>query len=514
MTDDTAADRDTVAENGPARLGDMDAEAFRRHGHALVDWIADYLNNADRYPVLSKNAPGAVRDALPPSPPAEGVAFDAIFRDFERVILPGITHWNHPGFFAYFAISGAAPGVLAEFLSAALNVQAMLWRTSPAATELEGVTLGWLRQLLGLPDAFEGVIYDTASISSLHALAAARHRAVADVRTRGLAGRPDIGSLRVYASEQAHSSIDKAIMTLGLGHDALGRIPADAEFRMRPDALREAIAADRARGVTPLAVVATVGTTSTTSVDPVGPIARICADEGVWLHVDAAYAGVAALVPETRDVLAGCDRADSFVVNPHKWLFTPFDLSAFYCRRMDTLRDAFSLTPDYLQTQEAAEVRNLMDTGLQLGRRFRSLKLWAILRHFGSEGIRDRLAEHMRLARLFAAWVDESPDFERLAPVPFSVVCFRARGRGAAAPADGAGADGGASATAGADDAGTDALNERLIEAVNGTGEVFLSHTRLDGRFTVRLAIGHVRTEERHVRRAWELLNEKLRVLR
>ena len=514
MADDTAASG-TVASNDPARLGDMDAEAFRRHGHALVDWIADYLNDTERYPVLSRNAPGAVRDALPPSPPAKGVPFDAILRDFERVILPGITHWNHPGFFAYFAISGAAPGVLAEFLSAALNVQAMLWRTSPAATELEEVTLGWLRQLLGLPDAFEGVIYDTASISSLHALAAARHRTVADVRTRGLAGRPDLGPLRVYASEQAHSSIDKAIMTLGLGHDALARVPADAEFRMRPDALREAIAADRARGVTPLAVVATVGTTSTTSVDPVGSIARICADEGLWLHVDAAYAGVAALVPETRDVLAGCEQADSFVVNPHKWLFTPFDLSAFYCRHMDTVRDAFSLTPDYLQTLEAVEVRNLMDTGVQLGRRFRSLKLWAILRHFGSEGIRDRLAEHMRLARLFAAWVDESPDFERLAPVPFSVVCFRAAPRGS--PVAGAGdaaTEEAIPAASGAIDTETDALNERLIEAVNATGEVFLSHTRLNGRFTIRLAIGHVRTEERHVRRAWDLLNETLRTLR
>ncbi|MCY4024695.1 MAG: pyridoxal-dependent decarboxylase, partial [Acidobacteria bacterium] len=333
-------------------------------------------------------------------------------------------------------------------------------------------------------------------------------------RTRGLAGRPDIGPLRDYASEQAHSSIDKAIMTLGLGHDALAHIPADAGFRMRPEVLREAIAADRARGVTPLAVVATVGTTSTTS-DPVRPIARICAAEGLWLHVDAAYAGVAALVPETRDVLAGCDRADSFVVNPHKWLFTPFDLSAFYCRHMDTVRDAFSLTPDYLQTLEAVEVRNLMDTGVQLGRRFRSLKLWAILRHFGSEGIRDRLAEHMRLARLFAAWVDESPDFERLAPVPFSVVCFRAAPRGnAVAGAGNAGPDEAIPAASGAIDAEADALNERLIEAVNATGEVFLSHTRLEGRFTVRLAVGHVRTEERHVRRAWDLLNEKLRALR
>ena len=304
-------------------------------------------------------------------------------------------------------------------------------------------------------------------------------------------------------------------MTLGLGHDALARVPADAGFRMRPEALRDAIAADRARGVTPLAVVATVGTTSTTSVDPVGPIADICAAEGLWLHVDAAYAGVAALVPETRDVLAGCDRADSFVVNPHKWLFTPFDLSAFYCRHMDTVRDAFSLTPDYLQTLEAVEVRNLMDTGVQLGRRFRSLKLWAILRHFGSEGIRDRLAEHMRLARLFAAWVDESPDFERLAPVPFSVVCFRAVLGGSAVAGSGdAGSEEATPAAAGAIDAGTDALNERLLEAVNATGEVFLSHTRLDGRFTVRLAIGHVRTAERHVRRAWDLLREKLSALR
>ena len=503
----------------------MDAEAFRRHGHALVDWIAAYLSDNERYPVLSRNVPGAVRDALPSSPPAEGVPFDAIFRDFERMVLPGVTHWNHPGFLAYFAISGAAAGVLAEFLSAALNVQAMLWRTSPAATELEEVTLGWLRQLLGLPDTFDGVIYDTASISSLHALAAARHRAVADVRTRGLAGRPDLGPLRVYASEQAHSSIDKAIMTLGLGHDALARIPADAEVRMRPDALREAVAADRARGATPLAVVATVGTTSTTSVDPVRPIARLCADERIWLHVDAAYAGVAALVPETRHVLDGCDRADSLVVNPHKWLFTPFDLSAFYCRHMDTVRAAFSLTPDYLQTLENVEVRNLMDTGVQLGRRFRSLKLWAILRHFGSDGIRDRLAEHMRLARLFAAWVDESPDFDRLAPVPFSVVCFRAKlGSGAGTEDTGSG---GATETTdktniggdktGTDDTGsaeTDTLNERLLEAVNATGEVFLSHTRLNGRFVIRLAVGHVRTEERHVRRAWELLNEKLRALR
>ena len=474
----------------------MDSEAFRREGHALVEWIAAYLDGSERYPVLSRAAPGEVRDAIPATPPTGSASFDEIFRDFERVIVPGLTHWNHPGFFAYFAISGSAPGVLAEFLSAALNVQAMLWRTSPAATELEEVTLGWLRQLLGLPDAFEGVIYDTASVSTLHALAAARQRVAPDTRTRGMAGRGDLPALAVYASEQAHSSVDKAVMTLGLGLDAIRKIPVDDRFRMRVDALRAAIAADRSAGVAPMAVVATLGTTSTTSVDPVQEIATVLAGDAIWLHVDAAYAGAAALAPGMRDVMAGCALADSVVMNPHKWLFTPFDLSAFYCRRMDEVRAAFSLTPDYLRTPEAdAGVRNLMDTGVQLGRRFRALKLWAVLRYFGSDGIGERLAEHLRLAQLFAGWVDESGLFERLAPVPFSVVCFRARPEGDASDED------------------LDLLNERLLDAVNATGDVFLSHTKINGAYALRLAIGHIRTEERHVRRAWDVLNEQLALL-
>ena len=485
-----------MAADRPDALGDMAPEEFRRHGHALVDWIAAYLSQDDRYPVLSRAAPGDVRERLPAAPPAAGTPFDAIFEDFERQLLPGITHWNHPGFFAYFAISGSGPGVLAELLSAALNVQAMLWRTSPAATELEEVALGWLRQLLGLPDAFEGVIYDTASVASLHALAAAREAAVPDVRGAGLAGRAELAPCRVYLSEHAHSSIDKAVMTLGLGQRALQRIAVDAEFRMRPAALRAAIAADRAAGRTPLAVVATVGTTSMTSVDPVPAIADVCAAEGIWLHVDAAYAGAAALVPETAYVMDGCGRADSVVVNPHKWLFTPFDLSAFYSRRMDTIRAAFALTPDYLATPEAGRVRNLMDTGVQLGRRFRALKLWAVLRYFGADGIRARLAEHMRLARLFAAWVDASDDFERLAPVPLSVVCFRARPRGWQQPGDDR------------QDGRIERLNAQVLETVNASGDVFLSHTRIDGRFALRLAIGHIRTEQRHVERAWTLLRE------
>ncbi|HEU4927790.1 MAG TPA: pyridoxal-dependent decarboxylase [Vicinamibacterales bacterium] len=461
---------------------DMDPEAFRKEAHRIADWIADYFAAPDRYPVLSRVRPGEIRSALPSSAPEHGESFDAILSDFERVIIPGITHWNHPGFFAYFAISGSGPGVLAEFLSAALNVQAMLWRTSPAATELEEVTLAWLRQLIGLPDSFEGVIYDTASITTLHALAAAREVAVPDVRSHGLSGRAEIPRLRVYCSEHAHSSVDKAVILLGLGQEALCRIEADAEFRIRPDALAAALDEDRRLGFIPIAVVATVGTTSATSVDPLGAVAAICARARVWLHVDAAYAGVAAMLPEYHSLLKDAAGADSVVLNPHKWLFTPFDLSVLYCRRMDAVRAAFSLTPEYLKTSESSDVRNLMDTGIQLGRRFRALKLWMVLRHFGAAGIRERLSEHIRLARLFARWVDESPEFERTAPVPFSVVCFRARA--------------------------TDEFNAALLDRLNASGEVFLSHTKLAGRYTLRLAIGNLHTTERHVARAWHLIRQ------
>ncbi len=467
----------------------MDPADFRRHGHALVDWIADYLAHAERYPVLSRVSPGDLLKALPPTAPEDGEAFDVVFQDFERLIVPALTHWNHPGFFGYFAISASASGVLAEFLSAALNQQAMLWRTSPAATELEEVALGWLRTLLGLPAAFEGVIYDTASISTLHALAAAREAAVPGVRERGL-GAAGGRALRVYCSEHAHSSVDKAVMLLGLGHESVRHIPADERFRMRVDALRDAVDRDIAEGAVPIAVVATIGTTATTSVDPVREIADLCVAHQIWLHVDAAYAGVTAMLEDCRPHFDGWDAADSVVVNPHKWLFVPFDLSAFYCRRMDTLRQTFTLVPEFLRTQDGARgARNLMDTGIQLGRRFRALKLWMVLRHFGAERIRETMAHHMRLAQTFAAWVDAHPDFERLAPVPFSVVCFRAR------PADGRWSG-----------AQLDALNERLLDSVNRSGDVFLSHTRLADRFVLRLAIGHLRTSEVHVGRAWALL--------
>jgi aromatic-L-amino-acid decarboxylase len=469
----------------------MDAETFRIEGHRLIDWIANFFEHIEDFPVLARVKPGDITRQLPEHPPAEPESFDRIFADFERVLLPGTTHWNHPGFFAYFATSGSGPGVLAELLSAALNAQAMLWRTGPAATELEEVALSWLRQLMGLPSSFEGVIYDTASISSLHALAAARQAAVPLVKELGLAARPDIAKLTVYCSEEAHSSIDKAVMLIGLGRSAIRKIATDEALRMRPDALSDAIDRDRRDGLTTMAVVATVGTTSTTSVDPVEEIADICQARGIWLHIDAAYGGVAAILPQMRGILKGADRADSLVVNPHKWLFTPFDLSVLYCRRMDVVRDAFSLIPAYLQTGEAEGVRNLMDTGIQLGRRFRSLKLWAILRYFGAEGLQSRLAEHIRLARLFAGWVDASDRFERLAAVPFSVVCFRAMSAGLGEPE-------------------AEELNQRLLDAVNAGGEIFLSHTRVRERFALRLAVGNIRTTERHVTRAWEILNDTL----
>ena len=476
---------------GEQPFGDMEPEAFRREAHRIADWIADYLADPGRYPVLSRVSPGDIAHALPSEAPLRGEPFDRIFEDFERVILPGITHWNHPGFFAYFAITGSAPGILAEFLSAALNVQAMLWRTSPAATELEEVTLAWLRRLVHLPDTFEGVIYDTASISTLHALAAARERAIPSVRSQGLHAA---GRFRIYCSDQTHSSIDKAVILLGFGQDALRKIPSDAEFRMRVDALADAIAEDRANGWTPLAVVATVGTTSSTSRDPVAEVASVCEREDVWLHVDAAYAGVAAMVPGYEQILDGAGRADSIVLNPHKWLFTPFDLSVLYTRHMDVVRAAFSLTPEYLKTAEAAVARNLMDTGIQLGRRFRALKLWMVLRHFGADGLRARLAEHMRLARLFGEWVDSAPDFERMAPIPFSVVCFRA------APAELRG-----------NESALDELNSRLVDEVNQSGQVFVSHTRLNSHFVIRLAIGNLHTTEQHVHYAWSLVCNLLR---
>ncbi len=472
------------------RTGDIPIEEFKRAASRAIDWIASYLTHPEEYPVLARVKPGEVKTALPASAPRAGEPLDDVLDDFEKVVVPGITHWNHPCFFAYFGITGSAPGILGELLSAALNVNGMLWQTSPAATELEELALDWLRQLLGLPSEFDGVIMDTASVSTLCAIAAARH-ALSDleIRERGMSGRSDLPLLRLYTSEQAHSSVEKAALVLGIGKAGVRKIPTDASFRMDAGALESAIAEDRAAGHRPFCVTATVGTTSTTSIDPVPAIAEICRREGLWLHVDAAYAGSAAVIPEYRHVLAGCDAATSIVVNPHKWLFTPIDCSALYTTRPDALTGAFSLVPEYLRTGVDGEIRNYMDWGVSLGRRFRALKLWMVLRCFGTDGIAVRLKEHMRLAQEFAGWVIQHPEFERLAPTPLSVICFRAR-----------------PSHIHDDEEALNAFNERLLQRLNAGGEIYLSHTTLDGRYTLRLAIGNVRTEERHVARAWELV--------
>jgi len=455
--------------------------------HRVADLVADYLEGVGDRPVLPAVAPGEVRRVLPASPPAAPEPVDTILDDYLRVIEPNLTHWNHPGFFAYFGITGSGPGILGETLAAALNVNAMLWRTGPAATELEERVCDWLGQMMELPRDFHGHINDTASSSSLVALAAARHRLPGlDVRVKGLSGRPDLPPLTVYASDQAHSSIDKSAIVLGVGQENVRRLASDDSFRMSVPALAEAIARDRAEGRLPMAVVATAGTTSTTSVDPVPEIADLCEREGIWLHVDAAYAGSAAICPELRAVMPGLERADSLVVNPHKWLFTPVDCSVLFVRDPALLKAAFSLVPEYLRTDEAAEVTNLMDLGFQLGRRFRSLKLWMVIRAFGVEGLRERIREHCAMARGLADRIAADPRFELAAPVPFSTVCFRALRPGP--PAD------------------QDRFNERLMARVNAAGPVFLSHTGLKGRYTLRVAIGNLRTERQHVEALWDLV--------
>ncbi|MDT7603812.1 MAG: aromatic-L-amino-acid/L-tryptophan decarboxylase [Acidobacteriota bacterium] len=480
-------------------LGDMSAEDFRRYGREVVDWIADYFESIERRPVLAQVQPDELIAKLPAAPPEHGETMDAILADVDRLIAPALTHWSHPSFFAYFATSTSAPGIFGELLCAAFDAKALLWRTAPASQELEEVALSWLRQMTGLPESFAGIIYDTASVSSLHAIAAAREGLDLKIREDGMSGRADLPLLRVYCSEQSHSSIEKAVITLGLGQRSLRKIPTDAEFRMDAGALARAVEEDKLAGFVPFCVVATVGTTSTTSVDPVERIADVCEQHKLWLHVDAAYAGSAAVVPELRHLLAGCERADTLVMNPHKWLFTPFDLSVLYCRRMDLLHRAFSLVPEYLRTLETnwQQVRNHSEYGIQLGRRFRALKLWMIIRYFGREGLAARIREHCRLARLFASFVEESPDWELLAPTPLSVVCFRA------APARD-------SETNDEREARLDALNEQIINSINASGAAFLTHTKLNGRFTIRLAIGNIRTTEAHVRKVWELLQEQL----
>ena len=465
----------------------MSAEDFRRFGHEIVDWIAGYFENIESFPVLSQNEPNELKNALPKSAPTQGEDFSDVLKDVDKLILPAVTHWNHPNFHGLFSTSTSSVGVFGEVFSAAFDMKAMLWRTSPASTELEEVVLDWLRQMMRLPEDFKGIIYDTASVSTLHAIAVARERLNLRIREDGMSGRTDLPLLRVYSSEHVHSSIDKAVIMLGLGQKSLRKIPVNERFEMIPEKLSEAVEEDKANGYLPFCVVPTIGTTSSSSVDDVGRIADICEKNNLWLHVDTAYAGATAIVPEFQKYFKGMERADSIVTNPHKWLFTPFDLSVLFVKDLDLLKKTFALVPEYLKTNET--VNNQMDYGIQLGRRFRSLKFWFILRYFGQEGLQERIREHCRLARLFAAWVAESENFEILAPVPFALVCSRACPKKV-------------------DD--LDVFNENLMNKINASGEAYLSHTKLGGKFTLRLSIGSIRVEERHIRKVWDLLNKSL----
>ncbi|MFH1680913.1 MAG: pyridoxal-dependent decarboxylase [Candidatus Eisenbacteria bacterium] len=484
----------TVTRNENRERGDLPAEDFLRAGDRALRWIARYLEETREFPVRSSGGEGELLAAIPDEMPEEGEPLERIEEDFVRIVLPHVTHWNHPRFFAYFAITGSMPGILGELYSAALNTNAMKWITCPASVELEKGMLLWLGRALGLPDAFSGILADAASTSTLLSLAVAREKATGfDCRRRGLGGRS--APLRLYASEEAHVSVEKAAILLGIGLDHVARIPSDRKYRLDPGALRERVRADRAAGLLPFAVVATAGTTATNSVDPIPAIAEIAEEEGLWLHVDAAYAGAAALLPEKRGLFAGWERADTIVVNPHKWLFTPIDASAFFFRDPDAFRRAFSVVPEYLRTADEAD--NPMDYGFQLGRRFRALKLWFVFRAYGRRGIEERIRHHIRLAREFADWIDGDPEWERLAPAPFSTVCFRWLGHAGRPRTEEDLAE----------------RNEALLERINRSGEAYLSHAALKGRAALRLAVGNVRTTRADVQRVREKLIEEARAV-
>ncbi len=465
----------TNAPDQPETPLDPDVREMREAGHRLVDWIADYLENIREHDVLSRVQPGEVTAGLPAQPSMEGRSYDALLEQFRGTLLPGVTHWNHPRFFAYFSITGSQAGLLGEMLASALNVNGMLWRTSPAATELETVVLDWLRGLLGLPEGLFGIINDTASINSFLALAAAREALGLDIRGRGMTGR-DLPRMRIYCSDQAHSSIDKAALALGFGSVGIRHIESDDDLVMKVADLKAAIASDRQNGILPCAVVATCGTTSTASVDPIEAIAAVAEREDLWLHVDAAYGGSAMIVEENRTRWKGINRADSIVVNPHKWLFTPIDCSVLYTRRPEVLRETFSLVPEYLKTSDAPEVINYMDYGLQLGRRFRALKLWMVLEHYGTDRLKQRIREHIGYAERLAGEIDAMDDAELLAPQSFSVVVFRRVVRNGSGKID---------------EVASEKASAALLDTINATGRCYVSHTRLHGRYGIRVAIGN-----------------------
>jgi aromatic-L-amino-acid/L-tryptophan decarboxylase len=462
-------------------------EVFRKEAHKLVDWIADYYNEIEKYPVKAGIKPGSVFAQIPAAPPEAPEEMDVIFKDFKDIILPGITHWQNPSFFAYFPSNSSFPSLLGEFLSSALGAQCMKWETSPAATELEEAVMIWLRKMTDLPDSFTGVIQDTASTSTLAAIISARERAT------GFAVNNDgmTSVMRVYCSSEAHSSVEKAVKIAGIGKNNLVKIATDEQFRMNPADLEKAITCDLKNGLLPVCVVAAIGTTGCTAVDPLQEIAEICSKHRIWLHVDAAFAGSALLLPEYRWIIKGVEKADSLVFNPHKWLFTHFDCSAYFVKDVETLIDTFKLIPEYLKTQIPEHVNDYSNWGIQLGRRFRALKLWFVIRSFGIKGLQERLREQLAIALELKSWIEQSPDFEILAPVHFNLVCFRFHPAGKDGPDE------------------LDRLNEKLILEVNKTGRMYITHTKLNGMYSLRMVTAQTNVQLHHVKNAWDLIVEK-----
>jgi aromatic-L-amino-acid decarboxylase len=475
-------------ENGHRNII-MEKEKFRKIGYEFIDWVAGYMEDVEKLPVMSQAKPGQIKSRIPHDPPLQGEEMEKIFDDFKRDIIPGITHWQHPSWFAYFPANNSPPSILAELLTAALGAQCMIWQTSPAAAELEEVTLEWLRKMLGLPEGMSGVIHDTASTATLCALLTAREKATDFASNQMGLKKP----LVVYASEEAHSSIEKDVKIAGFGRENLHFIPSDDAFAVIPDELEKAIIADKKRGLIPCCFVATIGTTSSTGVDLLVPIGKICKRYGLWLHVDAAYAGTAAILPEKRWILDGIEYVDSFVFNPHKWMFTNFDCSAYFVKDPSTLIRTFEIHPEYLKTEIDSEVKNYRDWGIQLGRRFRALKLWFVLRSYGVEGLQKMVREHLRLAQLFKGWVEKDDRFELMAPVNFGLVCFRVND--------------------GSDEETLARKNRMLLDSLNATGKLYLTHTMLKGKYALRFCIGQRTTEEKHVRNAWGLISSKAKQL-
>lgn len=479
-------------------LGDLPPTELLDALHQVAEWAANYRSTVQSLPIVPGVEPGDVAAMLPASMPEEGESMQGMLAELDAVVMPGVMHWGHPAFFGYYGSTSNGPALIGEIVAAALNTSAMTWKTSPAATELETVVSEWIRDLLGFPSHLFGIVYDTASVALLHALAAARSGATTDTRVRGVANRPDVPTLRVYASDQAHSSLVKAMVMLGLGEDNIVRIATDGDFRMDVELLEEAMTRDHANGLKPMAVVATIGTTSTASVDPVAEIARVAQAFGAWLHVDAAYGGALAALPEERWVTKGLEHADSVVVNPHKWLFVPLDYSVLYVRAPEIMRALFSETPEYLEGDAQAvghatsrHAIDYMDYGIQLGRRFRALKAWMVFRAFGRRGIVERIREHRRLAKLFQGWVDAAPNFELAAPVPMAVVCFRYRPNGASR-------------------AECDAANAAIVASINASGQAYLTHTRVGGQTCMRIGIGNIATTEAHLAELWQAIREKI----